>query len=967
MSKVWVGSADPQCGVKSIGCPARLVKSAGRPGQCGVKSIDVLGSAGLGLLDVLGSAGLGLLDVLGSASVRVHQSTCSSKYVFINVRVHQSTCSSVYVFVTVRIHQSTCSSVYVFINVRVHQRDLTHGDTQEIPRRYPRDTQEIPRRYPRDTQEIPRRYPRDTQRYPGDTEEIPKRYLQRYRGDTEVILRDTQEIPRRYRGDTQPVPSPPFPSPRDLLSTVNSCLATTANICPQEVVTYGTWPDLNKQILVLFIHILPVDCSVLLSSVDCSIILSSFDCSVLQLSVYCSTVAERKHFLLIVWATCASNTPMIPLGLKETTPIDFSVPFKDVILEHYSEDGEKYVQEIKDLYELREAVRTPERSHAGVELLMEYFNQLSYIDKRFFSGKRNLPIFFHWYDCLTGVPDTQKSIGFEKGSILYNIGALLTQIACKQDRTTKEGLVQAIVNFEKAAGAFKYLENRFSAAPSQDMRPETLMMLESLMLAQAQECVLESRLIGGSKDGVFNCAQVAQEASKVSSKYKETHTKMLTESLKSYLPFSWLSMAETKYHFYKGLAHYYVALALLDQKDSADMAKLKLMFEDIHQGVAPRDENNGLKLPATEEERNNLGRAHLRESIINHEEAIRIHDLCKQLQKIDTFRDILQKTHERAVNKFTVLEEEDDFSELLTIPEIVGMSEHTTVSVMPDFSKNKVVDIFKRLGHISIFNAANDWSAPRTVTLERQPNEGFGFSVRGDSPVTIADIEEGSVAEKSGMKVKDYIVGIGSVDTKWSKHDEVVKLVRQANLSLTVTLITPVSKSEPNTQRPFSTISLPTTPMKAHQTNHNTSSERERKTQNRISAPWMFVRRNSSKDKTAERPVSVALPIINGNAKVMSNGTHKTLANVDSLTVSKAVNIVGSISDIRKAARSECQSQRAASAVSPRDQPVLSVSPRDQPVLGVSPRDQPVLDENVLEKLIYLLKRCRVSKMKQFT
>ncbi|KAH9515483.1 hypothetical protein Btru_011159 [Bulinus truncatus] len=46
-------------------------------------------------------------------------------------------------------------------------------------------------------------------------------------------------------------------NPRDLLSTVNSCLATTANICPQEVVTYGTWPDLNKQILVLFIHILP--------------------------------------------------------------------------------------------------------------------------------------------------------------------------------------------------------------------------------------------------------------------------------------------------------------------------------------------------------------------------------------------------------------------------------------------------------------------------------------------------------------------------------------------------------------------------------------------------------------------------------------------------------------------------------------------------------------------------------------
>ncbi|XP_055891431.1 rhophilin-1-like isoform X2 [Biomphalaria glabrata] len=567
-----------------------------------------------------------------------------------------------------------------------------------------------------------------------------------------------------------------------------------------------------------------------------------------------------------------SHTPMIPLGLKETTPIDFSRPFKDVILEHYSDDGDKYNEEIQELNQLREAVRTPERSHAGVDLLMEYFNQLSYVDKRFFSGKTHLPIFFcHWYDCLTGVPDTQKSIGFEKGSILYNIGALFTQIACKQDRTTKEGLVQAIVNFEKAAGAFKYLENRFSAAPSQDMQSETLIMLEMLMLAQAQECVLEGRLIGGSKDGVFSCTQIAQEAAQVSLKYSETHKKMCTEKLKNYLPFSWLSMAETKYHFYKGLAHYYVSLALLEQKDSTDLYKLKLMFEAIHQGVSPRDENNGLKLPSTEEDRKNLGRAHLREAIINHEEAIRIHDLCKQLRTVDTFRDILHKTHERAVNKFTALEDEDDFSEMIEVPELLGMSEHKTVSVMPDFSKNKVSDIFKKLGHISIFNASNEWSAPRTITLDRQPSEGFGFSVRGDSPVTVADIEEGSVAAKSGMKVKDYIVGIGSVDTKWSKHDDVVRLVRQANLSLTMTLITPVSRSE--THRPFSTISLPTTPQKAHQTSQSSSTEREKKNTNRMSAPWMFVRRNSSKDKMSERPVSVALPLTNGSAK--TNGTLK--------------------------------------------------------------------------------------------
>ena len=33
---------------------------------------------------------------------------------------------------------------------------------------------------------------------------------------------------------------------------------------------------------------------------------------------------------------------MIPLGLKETKEIDFREPFKDFVLEHYSEDGHDY-------------------------------------------------------------------------------------------------------------------------------------------------------------------------------------------------------------------------------------------------------------------------------------------------------------------------------------------------------------------------------------------------------------------------------------------------------------------------------------------------------------------------------------------------------------------------------------------------------------------------------------------------
>lgn len=46
--------------------------------------------------------------------------------------------------------------------------------------------------------------------------------------------------------------------------------------------------------------------------------------------------------------------PMIPLGLKETKEIDFRDPFKDFILEHYSEDANKYENAIADFMDTRQ-------------------------------------------------------------------------------------------------------------------------------------------------------------------------------------------------------------------------------------------------------------------------------------------------------------------------------------------------------------------------------------------------------------------------------------------------------------------------------------------------------------------------------------------------------------------------------------------------------------------------------------
>lgn len=58
----------------------------------------------------------------------------------------------------------------------------------------------------------------------------------------------------------------------------------------------------------------------------------------------------------------------------------------------------------------------------------------------------------HRYDSLTGVPAQQRALAFEKGSVLFNIGALHTQIGARQDCSCTEGTSHAAEAFQRAAG-----------------------------------------------------------------------------------------------------------------------------------------------------------------------------------------------------------------------------------------------------------------------------------------------------------------------------------------------------------------------------------------------------------------------------------------------------------------------------------------------------------------------------------
>ncbi|XP_029356069.1 rhophilin-1 isoform X2 [Echeneis naucrates] len=472
----------------------------------------------------------------------------------------------------------------------------------------------------------------------------------------------------------------------------------------------------------------------------------------------------------------AVNVPMIPLGLKETKEVDFSLSIQDFICEHYGEDSSLYDKEIKELMELRQAMRTPSRNQAGLELLMEYYNQLYYLDQRFFPPHRNLGVHFHWYDSLTGVPSCQRALAFEKGSVLFNIGALYTQIGARQDRSATAGIERAIDAFQRAAGAFNYLKENFSNAPSLDMSGPSLCMLVQLMVAQVQECVFERATLMTQGTHFISQLCLAQEAARVSEVYLLVQQTMTQPLMKDYVPFSWASMVQVKSEHFCALSHYYTAVALCDHMSSVEedeehqQAEAEKAFFQFYVST-PAGPSLRQVLQDTEKRRK-LGKAHLRRAVIRHEEAMRVHGLCKILRKMDILQDVLSLTHKRSLDKYSELDREDDFDETAEAPEIQSQTHQKPDIAPPNFSAVQ--------GPLSVFCARARWGPVRLICLQRKES-GLGLTLRGDSPVLVAGVVPGGCAAEAGLREGDYIVAVDGQDCKWAKHSEVVNMLKSCS------------------------------------------------------------------------------------------------------------------------------------------------------------------------------------------
>ncbi|XP_041104212.1 programmed cell death 6-interacting protein-like isoform X2 [Polyodon spathula] len=215
----------------------------------------------------------------------------------------------------------------------------------------------------------------------------------------------------------------------------------------------------------------------------------------------------------------------ISVPLKKSSEVDLVKPLTKFICATYTaaEDQGEYVRAAEELNKLRKSAvgRPLDKHESSLEVLLRYYDQLCAIEPKFPFSENQLCLTFTWKDAFDkgslfggSVKLALASLGYEKSCVLFNIGALASQIAYEQNLDNDEGLKTAAKYYQLASGAFSNIKDTVLSAlnrePTMDISPDTVGTLSQIMLAQAQEVFFLKATSDKMKDAII--ARLANQA-----------------------------------------------------------------------------------------------------------------------------------------------------------------------------------------------------------------------------------------------------------------------------------------------------------------------------------------------------------------------------------------------------------------------------------------------------------------------
>lgn len=293
----------------------------------------------------------------------------------------------------------------------------------------------------------------------------------------------------------------------------------------------------------------------------------------------------------------------VSVAPKKAQKTSFVEPLAKFISREYQQDPADIKEPVKELTELRNAcvVAAPEKHESGLKAVMKYYGRLTLLSRRFpfktseaWDGVLPSPVVvkFAWEDSRGSTVFggkkvvTLEDINFELINVLFNIGAVHTQIGAMTNVSSDAGLKNASVNFQSAAVAFNnvaaLVHKYYTKPPSADLDAMFLHALSFLMLAQSQEMYWRKCVVERKSNGT-----IAKLAKQTSSFYADAHRNLTASGVADK---AWIAISQAKHAYYEADAQYRTALADKEEEEMGRaIARLRVaetkLAEAAHQAT----------------------------------------------------------------------------------------------------------------------------------------------------------------------------------------------------------------------------------------------------------------------------------------------------------------------------------------------------------------------------------------------
>ncbi|RWS30934.1 tyrosine-protein phosphatase non-receptor-like protein 2 [Leptotrombidium deliense] len=258
--------------------------------------------------------------------------------------------------------------------------------------------------------------------------------------------------------------------------------------------------------------------------------------------------------------------PKLPMLLFELKSVHCGTEFGPVlrkkIRECYEEDPSSFSKEIKEIETLRNKAAKISRDVNGCSLLKHYYSQLCMLQNRF-KGLKESDLEFSWIDIYKGNVVT-GNIELELDAIMYNIGALHGELGAIDIRSRAESMKVACTHFQCAAWAFEQLKENSSGFKSKDISRDIVSFIYQIMLAQAQECILEKSILDNRKASIIAkvAAQVIEYCNSallvLLQAAANTEAESIVDIVGSRLYKEWKKFIEFKISYYSAICSFYM-------------------------------------------------------------------------------------------------------------------------------------------------------------------------------------------------------------------------------------------------------------------------------------------------------------------------------------------------------------------------------------------------------------------------